>query len=423
MIWSQRNGHAPSSRDGSYPGPGLVPTIAPRDGGILAPGRIGDFDPRPIRGPADGAPSGESSRPRRGPSPFQRPWDGSDGPPSPARRDPAVVPAQGVNQNQYSYLNTRDVATGSQADLGFGARLFDAYFGPIDPPEPEDPANPSRRGYEAPFKAPPMPFGDFIGPTIGVNDTSVFPLMDALYKGPNGQAWKDSRIKIYGWVDPSYNAGTSRKSNIPLSYNIVPNKLELSQAILIFERSPTPSRRTTSTGGSGSPTSTASTTATPRPRGISATSSSSTTTSMATTRSRSTWTCTSPRIGRDDPAGRPLHLADRHRGPALAREFPVHPLEHVFGRPLHVHGHPGDHQVQRPVLVHDGIHAGNDMAPWTTSSQPNGEVLLKWVAKNNKDSLFGGVDSIGHGYYKNGHDDLQVFGFTWSHKFNDNSRP
>ena len=66
-----------------------------------------------------------------------------------------------------------------------------------------------------------------------------------------------------------------------------------------------------------------------------------------------------------------------------------------------------------------GVHAGNDMAPWTKSSQPNGEILMRYVFKNNKDSIFGGVDSIGKGYFSNGHDDLQVLGFTWSHKFND----
>ena len=54
------------------------------------------------------------------------------------------------------------------------------------------------------------------------------------------------------------------------------------------------------------------------------------------------------------------------------------------------------------------MHAGNDMAPWTTSSQPNGEILVKWVSKSGNDCLFGGVDSIGHGYFKNGHDDLQI---------------
>ena len=60
-----------------------------------------------------------------------------------------------------------------------------------------------------------------------------------------------------------------------------------------------------------------------------------------------------------------------------------------------------------------GVHAGNDMAPWTTSSQPNGEILFKWVSDSGNNSLFGGLDSIGHGYYKNGHDDLQVLALTW----------
>ena len=66
-----------------------------------------------------------------------------------------------------------------------------------------------------------------------------------------------------------------------------------------------------------------------------------------------------------------------------------------------------------------GAHAGNDMAPWTKSSQANGEFLVKYVSKNGKDSIFAAVDSIGKGYYSNGHDDLQVLGATWSHKFND----
>ncbi len=65
------------------------------------------------------------------------------------------------------------------------------------------------------------------------------------------------------------------------------------------------------------------------------------------------------------------------------------------------------------------IQAGNDMAPWTNSSQPNGEFLLKRVSPNNKDCVFGGVDSVGKGYYKNGHDDLQVSSFLWEHKFTD----
>lgn len=86
---------------------------------------------------------------------------------------------------------------------------------------------------------------------------------------------------------------------------------------------------------------------------------------------------------------------------------------------------PTDTGIQAITKLNDqyhlmlGIHGGNDMAPWTTSSQPNAEILLKWVSKDNKDSLFGGIDSIGRGKYKVGHDDLQVLALTWSHKFDD----
>jgi hypothetical protein len=59
------------------------------------------------------------------------------------------------------------------------------------------------------------------------------------------------------------------------------------------------------------------------------------------------------------------------------------------------------------------------MAPWTAAAQPNGEFLLKWVSDSGNNSLFGGLDSIGKGYYSHGHDDLQVLALTWGHKFND----
>jgi hypothetical protein len=74
-------------------------------------------------------------------------------------------------------------------------------------------------------------------------------------------------------------------------------------------------------------------------------------------------------------------------------------------------------RLNRQWHVLFGVHAGGDMAPWTTSSQPNGMLMLKWESKGGNDSLFGGVESIGHGYFKNGHDDLQVIGMTWGHKF------
>jgi hypothetical protein len=70
-------------------------------------------------------------------------------------------------------------------------------------------------------------------------------------------------------------------------------------------------------------------------------------------------------------------------------------------------------------IVFLGFHAGNDMAPWSSSAQPNGEVLFRYVSKDNNDSVYFGLDSIGDGRFKNDHDDLQVAVATWTHRFND----
>ncbi len=194
--------------------------------------------PRLLGRPSNGTAAPGADAAPRPPAPGPKPpttLAGKD--PAPGTVDPAVIPAQIADQGGYSYQNLSNVAIGSQADQPFLRRIINSYIDEPTSPEPPDPsAPPTRRGMEAPFKAPPMPFSDFIGPVVGVNDTSVFPLMDAFYRGPNGQAWKNSRVKIYGWTDASYNASTSRNSNIPLAYNIVPNSLQLSQQIVIFER-------------------------------------------------------------------------------------------------------------------------------------------------------------------------------------------
>ena len=97
------------------------------------------------------------------------------------------------------------------------SRLFDAYFNPEE--EEEETESSTKRNLVIPWDSPPFPFADHLGPVVGYRDTSVYPLMDAIYHGPNGAWWKKSRIKIYGWADPSYNASTSRNSNIPLAYS------------------------------------------------------------------------------------------------------------------------------------------------------------------------------------------------------------
>jgi len=84
-----------------------------------------------------------------------------------------------------------------------------------------------------------FPGPDYLGPTplIGVPDSDpVYPLTKALWT--IAPALKDARIKVYGWINPVISVSTSNKSNTPESYIIVPNKLELDQAVVRIERLP-----------------------------------------------------------------------------------------------------------------------------------------------------------------------------------------
>ncbi len=124
---------------------------------------------------------------------------------------------------------------------GFWTRLGHAYLDDWSPPTPTSDATPApapeRRGYPAPLNSPPFPSADWpIGGTvvIGAPDYQTYPLMTALEK-PN------SRIKVYGWFDIGGNASTSNKgkyANNEAAYDIIPNSIQLDQAVLYIERLP-----------------------------------------------------------------------------------------------------------------------------------------------------------------------------------------
>src|SRR5262245_15440852 len=109
--------------------------------------------------------------------------------------------------------------------------------------EPE----PKRLGLAAPLDSPPFVSGDWpLGGSqlIGVPDTAVGPLMKWIYDGPYGQAWRDSRIKLYGWAEFGANASTSNQSNLPAGYAIRPNRGELNQFVFRIERLPDTAQKT-----------------------------------------------------------------------------------------------------------------------------------------------------------------------------------
>jgi hypothetical protein len=67
-------------------------------------------------------------------------------------------------------------------------------------------------------------------------------------------------------------------------------------------------------------------------------------------------------------------------------------------------------KLSNPWSVHFGVHAGDDIAPWNAAAQPNGMAMLRWVSKNNNDSIWAGR-------FKDGHDDLPQDNLTWTHRF------
>jgi Putative beta-barrel porin-2, OmpL-like. bbp2 len=115
------------------------------------------------------------------------------------------------------------------------------------PPDPNAPPAPNtRRIPPPPFDSPPFPSADWqIGGTPIIGDPGVlspFPLMQAIYDGPGGDAWQKSKVQIYGWVNFSGNISTSdaggktENGNFPLIYDLRPNRMELNQFVVYVER-------------------------------------------------------------------------------------------------------------------------------------------------------------------------------------------
>src|SRR5215831_12043125 len=158
-----------------------------------------------------------------------------------------------VKQQQATAQSTEEQAKAARAEKKlhepFAQRLGQAFLEQLGTPAfvPPDPNAPNpRRIPPPPFDSPPFPSGDWqIGGTPIIGDPGElppFPLMQAIYEGPDGQAWKDSKIQIYGWVNFSGNISTSHPSNtsqngnFPLIYDLRPNRMELNQFVTYIER-------------------------------------------------------------------------------------------------------------------------------------------------------------------------------------------
>jgi hypothetical protein len=150
-------------------------------------------------------------------------------------------------------------AKGSEND-GFWNRLSQSYKShlfpddpPADAPAPDPNAAPT--GYRSDLPAPPVTnppwpysvYNEGGTQTIGYENMYYSALMDAIYCGPDGKAWKDSRYTIYGWIEPGgnlststagYNKYTGTGGNYPAAYSYQSNTIQLDQLALYLERTP-----------------------------------------------------------------------------------------------------------------------------------------------------------------------------------------
>jgi hypothetical protein len=145
---------------------------------------------------------------------------------------------------------------GKRATWGFWKRLDTAEVEQAGtpsnpPPDTNAPPSPARRIGAPPFDSPPYPDGDWQlggGPNVigdpGALRDSPWPLMQALYDGPNGKALYDSRIQLYGWwtvsgnVSSSHNYGASPTPNFPQVYDERSDRVEMDQFVAYLERMP-----------------------------------------------------------------------------------------------------------------------------------------------------------------------------------------
>jgi Putative beta-barrel porin-2, OmpL-like. bbp2 len=293
---------------------------------------------------------------------------------------------------------------------------------------------PKRRANPAPFLSPPFPSVEWQGyPNIGVPpvDYSAYPLNKAI-QGTSflgiGDFFKDERIYIYGWATGSMNYSTSRQSNTPDAYAVVPNKPQLDQLVLRFEREPDQVQtdhidwgfrmtgfygidyRYTTAGGYGS--------------------------EQLLNHNRLYGMdpleiygdIYVPRIldGMNIRVGRYISPPDIEAQLAPDNLLASHSILFTY-----------DNYTQTGVLctvkindqwmVQAGINAGGDMAPWYKGAQPTGFLGVRWISKDNKDSIYTCYNDINSAKYRefftngqeSGHDNYNYIVSTWTHRFND----
>lgn len=271
----------------------------------------------------------------------------------------------------------------------------------------------AQRSLPSPLLSPPFPTSEWDGaPLVGVDATAPdYPLQKML--GLSG-----GKVKMYGWVDVGGNVSSSKHSNAPTSYDIIPNSVVLDQVGIKFDKQPntvqtdhfdwgflgtvifgTDYRYTTG-------------------KGYFSDQLLKHNNKYGADPAEMYGLLYFPKVadGMILKVGRYISPADIEAQWATDNYLYSHSLMFTVD-PYTFTGVQATFKLGAYWQLEVGAHMGSDMAPWSKSARVNGLLMARWVSHNNKNSLYGGINSLGDGRYTDGHDDLQMIVATWGHSF------
>jgi hypothetical protein len=300
------------------------------------------------------------------------------------------------------------------------------------------PSDPLPRRALPPALDPVFPSSEFLGTNaqapMGVNDynNAQYPLEQALWaKCP---ILRKNRIRIYGWLNPGMNYGTSKYSNYPMSYIVAARSVHWDQVVLRFERVPDTVQqehmdwgfRLTNLYGEDYRFTTS--------KGWFSTQLLKDNNLTGYDPCEAFTELYLPKIGDKKifdglqiRVGRYISCPDIEAQLAPDNYLFTHSLMFTVDTYTQT-GIQSWLQLNKYWNVMTGFHAGADTAPWTNSTVPTAQFLVRWVSKRNKDSVYAGVNDLNGLPFQNptnytppgsqGKDNLQQVNLNWTHVFN-----
>ncbi|TDX02111.1 outer membrane beta-barrel protein [Dinghuibacter silviterrae] len=275
----------------------------------------------------------------------------------------------------------------------------------------------STRVLPSPLPSPPFPASDwqYGEPLIGLpEDAPDGPLQRAL-----GLANDPSRIKIYGWVVPGFNLSSSRETNVPVTYNTIPNSAELDQLVLRIEREPNTVQTRHFDWGF-------------RLSNVFGQDYRYTVSKGWFSKGYFTYNhlygydpvetyvlLYFPKVwkGMILKIGRYISPPDIEAQLATNNYLYTHSVMFTYDA-FTFTGVQATVKVSKRIQFILGVHGGSDVAAWDSSASWHGQAMLRWVSADNNDGLWGGINTLGQSNFKKGHDNKQAIALTWGHRFN-----